>query len=259
MFNAASMMSMFTPTLKSGDTIINKLKAAKSIEPGDLSGLSDKMLGGGGLSSFFKTPGGSGGSGGGSGGAAKGAAQGAAGQSNTVPPLNNAAATSLATLASDVEALNAQARELLGLGSDSDGFLITLGLTEIADALGTNHPYSSAVLLKPLNAEAELNTVIEQSWRIANDLAVKRSITTAQAGSQAAALSTMITDITSASVAARTTLMALAAQIKSVSAASAMLESGSDPWKSAMETFIRDEVKTVMRASNYDLIKEAFE
>jgi len=255
------MMSMFTPTLKSGDTIINKLKAAKSIEAGDLSGLTDKMLGGGGLSSFFKMPGGSGGGGGGggSGGAAQSAAQGAANQANTVPPFDNDAAVALSQLATDVEALNAQARELLGLGSDPDGLLITLGLSEIADALGTNHPNSSEVLLGPLNAQAELDQVTEQAWKIANELVVNRSITAAQAGSQAAALSAMITEITDASVAAMNTLMSLASQIKTISAAGAMLSGGSDPWKAAMETFLRDDVKEIMKASNYDLIKEAFE
>jgi hypothetical protein len=247
-FNLGSMMSMFTPTIKSKDVIINKLKAAKTIEAGDMSGIMDKVMSGG-LQQMLQNP--SGGSGGKAKQNAQQGAQQAATQMQGGSPAgyNNPVTQAFNGLADDIDALLLQAAYLVGLGTDDQGLLQSLGISQIADNFPEDSPYHISVMLKPANAEDELLDVAAQCLIIA-DAFINRLIGQDDALFRINLMRAEISAITTKSQTAVTALTAAVVKLQSALASNALLQGGLPEWKDVMERAIRQDVRPTLDLGN---------
>lgn len=252
-FNLGSMMGMMggAPVTKAGTVIIEKLKAAKTMEPGEMGGIMDSGLING-LSGILKNPMS------GSGGKAKQAttdAQASVGKRDDGQSVGEARSFPLTIVALDdlaeaIEDLMAAAAEAVGIGSDPEGLLGTVAATQVLDSIGqVNSDLSPSAILGPLVADAEMDAVVDALDPIVRDL--RSGIV------HDAAAASRIDDLTESLVAIvdRATLARLAASehavyLSSVAAASALLISGSPEWRAALEkAFLPDSLEAVRAAS----------
>lgn len=250
-FNLMSIMGMFRPTLKSNDTIINKLKAAKTTEPGGMTDTLQKVLQGG-LGKMLQNPSG------GSGGKAKQNTQSASNQASTKYDMDtggyNSVADGFTGLAADIQDLMDQAAEIVGLGSDDTGFLTTLGWTQIAENFPIDSPYRPEVILKPANAEAELEGIAAQVLIISNEY-VLGNISSADALFRINLMREEISGITTASQAAISVISSTIVALTSAVTSGALLVSGTAEWQSIMERAIQDEAKSDVLLGNQELLR----
>ena len=247
-FNLTSMMGMFRPTMKSNDVIINKLKAAKTTEPGGMEDTMQKVLQDG-LQKMLQNPSG------GSGGKAKQNTQAAASQALTKSEITGGTpvADAYQDLIDSIQSLIDQAAEIVGLGSDNTGLLTTLGWTQFAENLPIDSPYRPEVILKPANAEAELESIATQVLIISNDY-ILGSIGMSDAIFRITLMKQELDDITNGSKNAITAISGAITSLTTAITAGALYAGGIPEWQAVTENAIRDEVKQDVILGNQNLL-----
>lgn len=246
MFSPGQMLGMLggSVVIKSGDVIINKLKAAKVMEPGDMSGILEKGLPTGLLSSILKNPQ--------SGKGSKAASQASQG-SEQLPTFGHGQMTKAAIIDDFMPALNDfmnASAELVGLGSDPMGLVNTVAHSQVLDSLSRGDPaLSSDKLLGPAlrdDALENAGNLIEQSVAevLANRLEDYWSAHLIQEQAE------ILRFIMAESEWARTQAENMAGFAASASIAASLLLSGSPAWRAVMERTLQPEVLTETKRSN---------
>jgi len=235
------------PVTKAGTVIIEKLRAAKTMEAGDLGGLmSGGMMGG--LKSLLQNPMGQ------KGGNAKNQAQSASDKLDRegIGFLTQGALDNDLIPAIDA-ALDASA-ELVGVGDDPEGLINTIAASQTLSTVGLHDVhYADTTLLKPANMGAEYDALIAQMWIIVDNVFYGRM--SDQDGrdviqAQAAAVREIVQGSSDAKAAAD----AYAVYLASVAAAGAMLASGSPAWQQVMQNTFKPEILPIVQQANADLI-----
>lgn len=233
-FNLSSMMGMMggAPVVKSGDVIINKLKAAKVMEPGDLGDIMKTVMQSG-LLSILKNPAGQ------SGGKAKQATSTAQGKVNS--GLYPRTASALGVLSSTIDDVVDAAGDVVGIGPDAAGLLGTIAVAQSVQSLAQVDPaYSLDALLAPANASPQLEQVAATVFSIA--YAVEAGFLDDIRGSQQVAdLTALLLGVLSRSQAVRDAADQHAALLATVSAAAALATSGDSAWKSVLRSALLPE------------------
>jgi hypothetical protein len=246
MFSPGQMLGMLggSVVIKSGDVIINKLKAAKVMEPGDMGGLMEKGLPTGLLSKILQNPQ--------SGKGSKAASQASQG-AEQLPTFGHGQMTKSAIIDDFMPALNDfmnTSAELVGLGSDPSGLVVTVGYSQILDSLSRADPaLSSDKLLGPALRDDALEiagNVVENSvqevlaYRLEDYWAAH--LIQEQAG--------ILRQIMSDSQWAKDQAEGMAGYAASISIAASMLLSGSPAWRAVMERAFQADSLDEARRSN---------
>jgi hypothetical protein len=246
MFSPGQIMGLIggAPVVKSGDVIVNKLKCAKVMEPGDMSGILEKGLPSGLLSSIMNNPT--------SGKASKAASQASQGSDQ----LSNVARGQITKSAIDDDFFPAlddftnAAAELVGLGSDPLGLLNTIGHAQVLDSLSRGDPaLSSDKLLGPAYRDDALETagnVIENSVRDVLDHKLEDHWAAQLIQEQVAILRSIMND----SEWAKSQAEDMAGFQASISIMAAMLVSSSPIWRNIAERTFQPEILAEAQKSN---------
>jgi hypothetical protein len=247
-FGLGSMLGMMgsVPVTKSGDIIFNKLKAAKTLEAGDLGDLMKKTLGQG-LKSLLQNPMAA------SGGKAKQSAQDASSKidQKSYPRTSDAIEGVMAA----IDGVVAMAGDLVGVGKDPNSLLYNVAATNTLDTLGKAEPaWSPATLLKPAISDPEMLYVSDELDRIATEL-LAGALTDVQAYPQIQALNTLLAQIMVNSKAARRVSDTYAAYLSSVSVLSGLLSGGSPEWQATILKALKDEIRDEVLAANQEFLR----
>lgn len=242
------MMGMMggAPVVKSGDVIINKLKAAKVMEMGDTSDAQIKNLTSG-LSGLLKNPMQS------KGGGAKSSSQQAANQlSSTFNPLTKNAINNV--LIPAIDDIMAEADRIVGRDLSGTGLLDTVSVIQTLDTLSNAAPqYSQVAVLRPALTDDEMDQISLNIIKIATDVDI-HAIADSSGQAMVVALAQPLLNILTANEAAKAIATAKAVYLASVSAAGALATAGSPEWQAIMEKAFSEEDLNSIRAKNVDLI-----
>jgi hypothetical protein len=242
-FNLGGMMGMMgsVPVIKSMDTIINKLKAAKTLEAGNIGDIMKETMGQG-LKGLLQNPMQK------SGGQAKQATE----QASSQIPMNTYPMTfqAIKGLESAITSTMTVAADLVGIGKDPQNLLYTVATTNTLETMGTNEPlYSPATLLRPAASDKEMDIITSEMPRIADAL-LAGALTDAQANDQVSALNVMLTTIIVQSKEAKRIADAYAVYLSSVAAAGALLNSHIPEWRDIMTKAFMDDIYPRVKAAN---------
>jgi hypothetical protein len=240
-FNIGSMMGMMggAPVVKSGDVIINKLKAAKVMEPGDMGDIMKSAMQGG-LLSILKNPAGQ------SGGKAKQSTQQA--QDRVNPDLYPGTAAALTDLSNAIDDLVDAAGDVVGVGPDPAGLLGTIAVAQSVQSLAQVDPvYSLDALLAPANASGQFEQVSATVFAIA--YAVEAGfLDDIRGAQQVGALTALLQGVLARSQVVRDAADQHATLLATVAAAAALATSGDPAWKSVLRSALLPDALTEIDA-----------
>lgn len=245
MFSTGNIMGMLggSMVIKSGDVIINRLKAAKVMEPGDMGSVMSKAMSLGQigqLSKLFQNPQSKGGS---------KASSNASLATEKLPTFGIGQMTKAAIIDDFNPALEtflSKSAELVGLGSDPTGLVVTAATANILDSLSRADPaLSTEKLLGPALRDDALDVAANVVEQVTNEV-LARTLQDYWGAHLVQEQAAILLLIVSDSDWARDQAEAMAAFQASVSIAGALLLSGSGSWKSVMErTFQPDSLEDV--------------
>jgi hypothetical protein len=242
-FGLGSMLGMMgsVPVVKSADIIFNKLKAAKTLEAGNIGDIMKETMGQG-LKGLLQNPMQK------SGGQAKQATEAASSQI----PMKDYPMTfqAIKGLESAINSTMTVAADLVGIGKDPQNLLYSVATTNTLETLGSNEPlYSPTTLLKPAVSDKEMDIITSEMPRIVDAL-LAGALTDAEANDQIAALNFMLTIIVVQSKEAKRIADAYAVYLSSVAAAGALLNSHIPEWREIMAKAFMDDIYPRVKAAN---------
>lgn len=236
------------PVTKSQDVIINKLKAAKTLEAGDTSGLMNKnMLSG--LQGMLKPPSSKGGN------QATDAAREASQKLSGSPgqDTKDMIDTNLVPKIGEVVAAGA---ELVGIGSDPQALISVVGASNTLSTLSKADPanYGLQVLLGPALADEVLFVIASEVLRIAADVS-QGLMTDAEGVGAVTYLISILTQIIQRSEDLRTFADTQAVYLASVSAISGLLSGGPLEWQTVMQRALYEDALAEVEAANIEFTR----
>lgn len=214
------------PTVKAGTVIIEKLKAAKVMEPGDLGDIMKTAMQGG-LGSILQNP---------------MQLLGSLAKQKTNQAQNSVSqsrfpqtAGALSGLGAAVDAVVDAAADVVGVGKDPAGLLSTVAAAQVLDSVGkTDDAFSLGALLSPAFADSQLATVADGVVPIAMSVSAG-AISDGRGAQEIAALNALLADVFVRYQAARAAADEHAVRIASVAAAASLLSAGGPEWQAVMQ------------------------
>jgi len=236
------------PVTKSADVIINKLKAAKTLEAGDVSGLQNSNLMNG-LKGLMKSPASKGGN----------AAKNSAGQASSELMQSDQGPGTLAAIQTGlipaIEQIMDEASELVGIGDDPQGLINMVSSSSTLSTLSKADPatYGLQVLLGPALADEVLLQIASDLEQIAHD--VSMGIMRDDVGSNAVDnMTRLLSSIIAQSQDLRTFADVQAVYLASVSALSGLLNGGPPEWRTVLERALNEEPLAQILEANREFL-----
>jgi hypothetical protein len=236
------------PVTKSADVIINKLKAAKTLEAGDVSGLQNSNLMNG-LKGLMQSPASKGGN----------AAKNSAGQASAELTQSNRGQETLNTIQTGlIQAIDdvvTEAGELVGIGEDPQALITTISTSSTLATLSQADPaaHGLPVLLGPALADDVLLQIADDVGRIAHEVAM--GLRTDNDGAVAvSAMASELLSIISRSQQLRSLADAQSVYLASVSALSGLLSGGPPEWRTAIERALYPEPLAKIQEANREFM-----
>lgn len=236
-----------SPVIKSGDTIINSLKAAKTLESGGTPPQVMQAVTKG-LSGLLQNP-----MSGKGGGAKNASAQATESLKNTHP--RTAIEAAMEQLDDTVGEVLDAAAEIVGLGADDAGLIAMIGYAGTVGSLGDEVP---GLLLKPALADAEM----DQVTAVIHDVTAQfyaGYILQGDAVSLIAEQTAILRGILDTSKALVELAKNQAVLLATIGAALSLLVGGSAEWREIMAKALLPDLRPYIDAYNLEFLREKWE